>query len=61
MVVVARSIGGAGPSEFGKLTTRRNRHVEVLQQRAASIAGVRAPRGSTGVLVRHNGASDGAL
>ena len=29
MVVVARSIGGAGRSEFGKLTTRRNKHVEV--------------------------------
>lgn len=29
MVLVARLIGGAGRSEFGKLTTRRNKHVEV--------------------------------
>ena len=29
MVLVARPIGGAGRSEFGKLTTRRNKHVEV--------------------------------
>jgi hypothetical protein len=29
VVLVARSTGGAGRSEFGKLTTRRNKHVEV--------------------------------